>query len=172
MAKDRRVQELVELLNAYSEAYYERDDPLVSDAEYDSVFRELQSLEAENPDAILANSPTQRVGGKPLDSFTQVRHRVPMLSLDNAFSAADLSEFDRRVRERLSLSAEAPIGYSCEPKLDGIAVSLRYERGILVQAATRGDGQTGEDITHNVKTIRSIPLKLKGAPSPEVLEVR
>ena len=172
MTKDQRVQDLVELLNAYSAAYYERDDPLVSDAEYDSLFRELQSLEAENPDAILANSPTQRVGGKPLDSFTQVRHRVSMLSLDNAFSAADLSEFDRRVRERLSLSAEAPIGYSCEPKLDGIAVSLRYERGILVQAATRGDGQTGEDITHNVKTIRSIPLKLKGAPSLEVLEVR
>lgn len=172
MDREQRIQELVELLNGYSAAYYERDEPLVTDAEYDSLFRELQTLEAEDPHTIHANSPTQRVGGKPLDSFGQVRHRVPMLSLDNAFSSSDLSEFDRRVHERLSLPAAATILYSCEPKLDGIAVSLRYERGVLVQAATRGDGQTGEDITHNVRTIRSIPLMLKGSRSPEVLEVR
>lgn len=172
MDKLQRINELVEQLNAYATAYYELDDPIASDADYDRLFRELQILEADNPEAILANSPTQRVGGKPLDSFSQVSHRVPMLSLDNAFSSEDLSEFDRRVRERLGYDDTQPLVYSCEPKLDGIAVSLRYETGKLVQAATRGDGQTGEDITHNVKTIRSIPLALTGSQFPEVLEVR
>ena len=172
MDTTERINELVAQLNAYATAYYELDDPIVSDADYDRLFRELQILEAENPDAILANSPTQRVGGKPLASFSQVSHRVPMLSLDNAFSSDDLSEFDRRARERLGWNDATPLVYSCEPKLDGIAVSLRYESGRLVQAATRGDGQTGEDITHNVKTIRSIPLALSGSQLPKVLEVR
>ncbi|HHH39246.1 MAG TPA: NAD-dependent DNA ligase LigA [Sedimenticola sp.] len=150
--------------------YYVLDDPLIPDSEYDRLLRELQRLEAEYPELVTPDSPTQRVGGAPLDAFQEVRHRVPMLSLENAFSDEEMREFDRRVRERLELGGE--VVYAAEPKMDGLAISLRYEAGVLVQGATRGDGTRGEDVTGNVRTIRAIPLRLQGTGWPEVLEVR
>lgn len=168
----KRIAELIALIERYSREYYEQDAPTISDAEYDQLFRELQALEVENPQCARRDSPTQRVGGKPAEGFAPVTHVIPMLSLDNAFSNDELLDFDRRARERLGLLEMATIDYVCEPKLDGIAVAIRYERGMLVQAATRGDGQTGEDITHNVKTVKNIPLRLYGADSIDVLEVR
>lgn len=167
-----RIAELVERLERYNREYYEQDSPSISDAQYDQLFRELQSLESENPALALSDSPTQRVGGKPIDGFLPVTHSVPMLSLDNAFSDEEVADFDRRARERLSLPEGSTIEYMCEPKLDGIAVSIRYEYGRLVQAATRGDGQTGEDITHNVKTVKNVPLRLLGSDLPAAVEVR
>jgi len=161
---------LKDILQDYNYHYYVMDDPKVPDAEYDRVFRELKTLEQENPDLITPDSPTQRVGDKPLDEFSQVTHKVPMLSLDNVFNHEELLAFDKRIKERLERSDE--LEYVCEPKLDGLAVSLMYENGLLVQAATRGDGQTGEDITHNIRTIESIPLKLRGEGYPSTLEVR
>lgn len=168
----KRIAELIALIERYSQEYYEHDAPSISDAEYDQLFRELQTLEVQNPQFARRDSPTQRVGGKPVEGFAPVMHVIPMLSLDNAFSNDELLDFDRRARERLGLLETATIDYVCEPKLDGIAVAIRYERGMLVQAATRGDGQTGEDITHNVKTVKNIPLQLHGAESIDVLEVR
>ena len=156
-------------LNAWSEAYFTEDAPLVPDADYDASMRRLEALEAEFPESITPDSPTQRVGSSPLSAFETVVHRAPMLSLDNAFSAEELSEFDRRVTERLGVSE---IRYCCEPKLDGVAISLVYENGLLVQAATRGDGSAGEDVTANVRTIKSVPLNLSGENIPEYLEVR
>jgi DNA ligase (NAD+) len=153
----------------HDDRYYLHDAPTISDAEYDGLMRELRALEAEHPELVTPDSPTQRVAGVPAAEFTPVRHGVPMLSLDNAFTDTDVEEFDRRVSERLRL--ELPVIYHAEPKLDGLAVSLRYEQGRLVQAATRGDGTTGEDVTANVRTIRSVPLVLRGAP-PALLEVR
>ena len=167
-----RIMELVELLERYSREYYEHDSPTVSDREYDKLFRELQELELSHPELARHDSPTQRVGGRPVEGFLTVTHTVPMLSLDNAFSDVELQEFERRARERLGLIDDIAIEYMCEPKLDGIAVAIRYERGRLVQAATRGDGQTGEDITHNVRTIKNVPLHLRDACSIPVLEVR
>ncbi len=145
------------------------DDPEIPDAEYDRLLRELQALEAEHPELITPDSPTQRVGAQPLAAFGEVRHEVPMLSLDNAFDDDELTDFDRRARERLKVER---IDYTAEPKLDGLAVSLLYENGVLVRGATRGDGTTGEDITQNVRTIDSIPLRLIGAGFPRRLEVR
>ena len=163
-------QALKDTLQDYNYHYYVMDDPKVPDAEYDRVFRELKTLEQENPELITSDSPTQRVGDKPLDEFSQVTHKVPMLSLDNVFNHDELLAFDKRIKERLERTGE--LEYVCEPKLDGLAVSLMYENGLLVQAATRGDGQTGEDITHNIRTIESIPLKLRGDGYPSTLEVR
>lgn len=163
-------QNLVTQLLTYCHQYYVLDTPTVPDVEYDRLFRLLQQAEAENPQWLLAESPSQRVGGKPLDSFSQVAHEVPMLSLDNAFSDDDMESFNRRNQERLKISDD--IEYGCEPKLDGIAVSLMYHNGVLVRGATRGDGSQGENITTNVKTIGSIPLKLIGEGYPQVLEVR
>jgi DNA ligase (NAD+) len=154
------------------------DAPLVTDAQYDTLMRELQSLEATYPHLVTTDSPTQRVGASPLAAFGSVTHRVPMLSLGNAFEDAEVRAFDKRVADTLraagKLSTNEEVSYFCELKLDGLAISLRYERGLLVQAATRGDGQTGEDVTMNVRTIKAIPLKLKGLEQdiPEVLEVR
>jgi DNA ligase (NAD+) len=165
-----RLQGLREQVRYHNHRYYVLDDPEIPDAEYDRLFRELQALEAEFPELIAADSPTQRVGAAPLDEFGEVVHRVPMLSLDNAFSDADLADFERRVRERLK--TEEVIAYTAEPKLDGLAVSLRYQDGRLVQAATRGDGSRGEDVTQNVRTIPTIPLRLLGDDWPQVLEVR
>ena len=162
---------LREQLDDWNYRYYVLDDPSVPDAEYDRGMRELQSLEAKNPELIRSDSPTQRVGAKPLAQFQQVRHEVPMLSLDNAFSADDMTDFNRRLLDRLG-DDEGALEYACEPKLDGIAVSLLYLEGVLDRGATRGDGATGEDITHNVRTIPSIPLKLLGSGFPPVLEVR
>ncbi len=165
-----RAQQLRAEIDHHNYRYYVLDDPEVPDIEYDRLLRELQQLEAEHPELITTDSPTQRVGAVPLDAFQEVRHRVPMLSLDNSMNETELADFDRRVRERLK--SEQPIAYAAEPKLDGLAVSLRYERGVLVQAATRGDGSRGEDVTLNVRTIPSIPLRLLGSGWPEVLEVR
>ncbi|MEP1471791.1 MAG: NAD-dependent DNA ligase LigA [Halieaceae bacterium] len=162
---------LREQLDDWNYRYYVLDDPSVPDAEYDRCLRELQSLEAGNPELIRSDSPTQRVGAQPLAQFQQVRHEVPMLSLDNAFSADDMTDFNRRLLDRLG-DESGTLEYACEPKLDGIAVSLLYLDGVLSRGATRGDGATGEDITQNVRTIPSIPLKLRGAGFPPVLEVR
>ncbi|MDB5729341.1 MAG: ligA [Noviherbaspirillum sp.] len=157
-------------LNRHSHAYYVLDNPTIPDAEYDKLFRELQNLEQEHPELSTPDSPTQRVGGVPLPQFMQVRHSVPMLSLNNAFSEADIVAFDRRIKE--ILATEAEVQYSTELKFDGLAISLRYEDGILVQAATRGDGMTGENVTANVRTVKAIPLRLHTDSPPSVLEVR
>jgi DNA ligase (NAD+) len=170
-----RVAELRKLLNEYSYHYYVLDAPLVSDAEYDRLFQELQKIEAEEPALISADSPTQRIGEKPLAAFAQIRHEIPMLSLDNAFHEEDVVAFDQRVCERLSSDkahSVSKVEYTCEPKVDGAAVSLVYEDGVLISAATRGDGMVGEDILQNVRTINSIPLHLRGHNYPRVLEVR
>ncbi len=161
-------------IEEHNYAYYVLDDPTVSDAEYDRLFRRLQAMEREHPELVTPDSPTQRVGTAKLGEFREVKHAKPMLSLDNVFDAAELEAFDNRVRERLA-SADVPVEqvtYWAEPKLDGAAVSLRYEDGELVFGATRGDGTTGEDITHNVRTIHSIPLRLRGPHVPPLLEVR
>jgi DNA ligase (NAD+) len=165
-----RVAELRRQLEHHNYRYYVLDDPEIPDVEYDRMFRELQALETVHPELVTEDSPTRRVGGAPVAGFREVRHLVPMLSLDNAFSADELIAFDRRIRERLQ--TEEAVYYSAETKLDGTAVSLLYENGRLVRGATRGDGQTGEDISHNVRTIDSIPLKLRGERRPALLEVR
>ena len=166
---EKRLQALRRELQRHSHLYYVLDAPEVTDSEYDRLTRELNALEAEHPDLVTPDSPSQRVGAAPAAEFGEVRHVVPMLSLDNAFSQEDLESFDRRVREKLEVEE---VEYTAEPKLDGLAISLRYERGILVRGATRGDGSTGEDVTQNVRTVRSIPLALQGQGWPEVLEVR
>ena len=150
-------------------AYYVLDQPLVPDAEYDRLYRELLDLEQKHPDWISADSLSQRVGGTPLKVFNEVKHAVPMLSLNNAFEESELINFDRRCRDGLGLEG---VEYACELKFDGLAITLRYEHGILVQAATRGDGASGEDVTINIRTIRAIPLRLTGKKIPDVLEVR
>ena len=165
----QRVEKLREQIRYHNYRYYVLDSPEIPDAEYDRLMRELQTLEAEHPELITPDSPTQRVGAQPLEGFGEVRHEVPMLSLDNAFSDEELAEFDRRVRERLEIDT---VEYAAEPKLDGLAISLLYEDGVLVRGATRGDGTTGEDVTLNVRTIESIPLRLMGKDYPKRLEVR
>ncbi|MBF7730831.1 NAD-dependent DNA ligase LigA [Pseudomonas sp. N040] len=175
-----RIRQLRSQLEEHNHRYYVLDEPSVPDAEYDRLFRELQALEAEYPQLISAQSPTQRVGGAALAAFGEVRHEVPMLSLGNAFAEEDLLNFDRRVREGLGellpagdlFGAGAEVEYCCEPKLDGLAVSLLYRDGLLVRGATRGDGTTGEDISSNVRTLRNVPLQLQGSGYPPVLEVR
>ena len=165
-----KAQQLREQIERHNYQYYVLDNPLVPDSEYDRLFRSLQQLEAKYPELVSPDSPTQRVGAVPLAAFEQVEHRVPMLSLENALSPEAMVEFDRRVRERLGRDGD--VSYAAEPKLDGLAISLRYEDGRLVQAATRGDGTRGENVTHNVRTIASIPLRLLGDDWPPVLEVR
>jgi DNA ligase (NAD+) len=157
-------------LNRHSHAYYVLDNPTIPDAEYDKVFRELQTIEQEHPELLTPDSPTQRVGDQPLPQFAQVRHSLPMLSLNNAFNEDDIVSFDRRVRE--GLQSDAAVEYSTELKFDGLAISLRYEDGMLVHAATRGDGMTGENVTANVRTVKAIPLRLHTDSPPAVLEVR
>ncbi len=165
----QRVEKLREQIRYHNYRYYVLDSPEIPDAEYDRLMRELQKLETEHPELITPDSPTQRVGAQPLEGFGEVHHEVPMLSLDNAFSDEELAEFDRRVRDRLEIDT---VEYAAEPKLDGLAISLLYEDGILVRGATRGDGSTGEDVTQNVRTIESIPLRLMGKDYPKRLEVR
>lgn len=166
----REVRRLREQLDRYGYHYHVLDDPLVPDSEYDRLFQALLGLERLHPELVVPDSPSQRVGAQPAGAFAEVSHRVPMLSLDNAFAEDDLVAFDRRVRERLQ--EDDAIVYACEPKLDGAALSLTYENGRLVRGATRGDGSTGEDITLNVRTIRSVPLRLLGRGYPGLLEVR
>ena len=167
----RRAAGLREQIRFHDRQYHQLDAPQITDAEYDQLVRELRDLEAEFPDLITADSPSRRVGAAPLRTFAPVQHEVPMLSLDNAFTADEVTAFDRRVRERLELES-TEVGYVAEPKLDGLAVSLLYEGGRLVRAATRGDGRTGEDITANVLTIREIPARLRGPDFPGRFEVR
>lgn len=164
-----RVRELHALLHRYAHEYYVLDAPSVPDAEYDRLFAELQALEMAHPELVTVDSPTQRIGGKPLPEFSQVSHKVPMLSLNNAFEDADIVAFDKRVREGLGV---AEVAYDAGPKFDGLAISLTYVDGMLVQAATRGDGATGEEVTQNVRTIRAVPLRLVAAFIPQLLEVR
>lgn len=165
-----RIAQLRDEINFHNHKYYVLDDPDIPDAEYDKLLAGLTELEALHPELVTPESPTQRVGVKPVSGFGEVTHDLPMLSLGNAFSEQDILDFDQRVRGRLELSD--PITYSAEPKLDGTAISILYENGKLVRAATRGDGFTGEDVTHNVRTIRSIPLVLQGSNYPGRLEVR
>ena len=174
----QHIRHLTDLLNRYAYEYYTLDAPSVPDAEYDKLFRELEALELNHPELKLPDSPTQRVGGEPLAGFAEVRHEVPMLSLTNAFSPqdengvfdhAEMYAFDQRVRDGLDGGNPE---YVIEPKFDGLAISLLYRDGVLVQAATRGDGTTGEDVTQNVKTVANIPLRLHGENPPELIEVR
>ena len=171
---ERRVKELHVQLNAHAHSYYVQDEPTVPDAEYDRLFKELQALEAQHPEFMSSDSPTQRVGGMVLDAFASVRHRVPMLSIrtETDTSAIGAQNFDTRIRKELGIAGtDAPIEYVAELKFDGLAMSLRYENGLLVQAATRGDGENGEDVTQNIRTIWQIPLRLPH-DAPQVLEVR
>ena len=164
-----RARQLRDMLERHAYAYYVLDAPTIPDAEYDRLFRELEALEAAHPELVTADSPTRRVGGAPLPYFNEVIHAVPMLSLGNAFSDEDVAAFDRRCRQSLACDS---ITYAVEPKFDGLAVSLLYEDGVLVRGATRGDGTRGEDVTANLRTVRSIPLRLKTAVAPARLEVR
>jgi len=164
-----RVESLRREIEEHNYRYYVLDAPTISDAEWDALFRELQQLEERYPELVTPDSPTQRVGAAPLAAFASVKHVVPMLSLNNAFSEEDIEAFDRRVREALGVDT---VAYYCEPKFDGLAISLRYEHGRLVEGATRGDGYTGEDVTANVRTVKSIPLRLATDRPPAVLEVR
>ncbi|MDH5472791.1 MAG: NAD-dependent DNA ligase LigA [Gammaproteobacteria bacterium] len=166
----QRVSILRNLLNHHSYQYYVLDEPEIPDAEYDRLYRELQALEHQYPELVTLDSPTQRVGDKPLDGFSQVKHEIPMLSLDNVFNEEELSAFYKRVKDRLAI--DEPIEFAAEPKLDGLAISLLYKDGVLVRAGTRGDGTTGEDVTHNIRTIHSVPLHLQGDDYPTLLEVR
>ena len=164
-----QVKKLRAKIEQHNYNYYVLDRPQITDAEYDGLFRELQRIERQYPQLVTRESPTQRVGAAPLSDFAQVRHRTPMLSLNNAFEHDEVAAFDKRVRE--ALDAET-VEYAAEPKFDGLAISLNYEKSLLVTGATRGDGYTGEDVTANLRTIRAIPLKLRTAHPPELLEVR
>ena len=169
----QRTAELRDNIDYHNYRYYSLDDPIVPDAEYDRLLRELESLESQYPELITPQSPTQRVGAAPAEAFGEVVHTVPMLSLANAFEEQELEDFDRRVRERLGVEEVAEeVEYAAETKLDGLAASVRYEDGVLVSGATRGDGTRGEDVTRNIRTIKAVPLHLRGDDFPRVLEVR
>ena len=171
MSLQQQIDTLRQDLRRYEYEYHVLDNPTIPDAEYDRLFHQLKALEAEHPELITADSPTQRVGAKPLSGFAQIRHEIPMLSLDNAFSDEEFYAFVKRIEDRLIRLPE-PLTFCCEPKLDGLAVSILYVNGVLTQAATRGDGTTGEDITANIRTIRNIPLQLLMDNPPTRLEVR
>ncbi|MGA0025432.1 MAG: NAD-dependent DNA ligase LigA [Burkholderiales bacterium] len=164
-----RIARLRDEIERHNHLYYVLDAPAISDAEYDRLFRELEQLETEHPELVAPDSPTQRVGGAPLAAFDQVEHRQPMLSLNNAFATAEVEAFDRRVREALGVPE---VEYAAEPKFDGLAISLAYEKGLFVRGATRGDGYAGEDVTANLRTVPSIPLRLRVNDPPALLEIR
>ena len=167
----KQIKKLREEIQQHNYLYYVMDEPTLPDVEYDKLMRALQDLENAHPELITPDSPTQRVGAKPLEAFLPAAHAVPMLSLGNVFSSAELEVFETRLKDRLK--RDISIDYTAELKLDGVAVSLIYEYGMLVRAATRGDGMTGEDITENIRTIKSVPLRLrKHSAMPEKLEVR
>ncbi len=172
IATRKKAESLRDQIRHHNHRYHVLDDPEIPDAEYDRLLRELVALEAEHAELVSADSPTQRVGDTPLSAFGTVQHELPMLSLGNAFSEDELRDFHRRVLDRLELDDQAELIYAAEPKLDGAAVSLMYENGVLVRGATRGDGTKGEDITHNVRTIEAVPLRLIGKGYPARLEVR
>jgi NAD-dependent DNA ligase len=165
----RRAEALRRLIAEHDHRYYVLDAPTIPDAEYDALFRELAAIEAEHPELLAPDSPTQRVGGKAASAFETVTHRVPMLSLNNAFAEAEAEAFDRRVREALQTDR---VRYACEPKFDGLAVSLLYEDGRFVVGATRGDGTSGENVTANLRTVQAIPLALAARSPPRLIEVR
>ncbi len=165
----KKIQELIEKINLFDYQYYVLDNPSISDFEYDNFFKLLVDLEEKNPEFIQPDSPTQRVGGKALETFQSITHRQAMLSLNNAFEDEELIAFDKRIRDAIGIDE---VEYAVEPKFDGLAITLTYEHGIFVQGATRGDGYTGENVTHNLKTIRSIPTKLNHPNPPKILEVR
>mgnify|MGYP000166421003 CR=1 FL=1 len=165
----KRIEELREEIRRHDYLYYVLAEPEITDRQYDQLMEELKRLEATYPELVTSDSPTQRVGGQPLEGFVSVRHAVPMLSIDNTYNEGELREFDDRVRRGLGGESYE---YLVDPKIDGVAVSLRYEAGRLVLGATRGDGTTGDDVTQNIRTIRSIPLRLRGKNLPRVLEVR
>jgi DNA ligase (NAD+) len=166
----KRAEELRKEINYHNHRYYVLDDPVVSDAEYDKLLRELQQIESDHPELITPDSPTRRVGAAPLSEFSEVRHKIPMTSMDNAFDDNEAREWDQRVRK--GLETEGNVAYTAEPKFDGTSVSLRYENGVLMQVGTRGDGSTGEDVTANVRTIKTVPLHLQGKGWPKIVEVR
>src|SRR3954469_21022515 len=165
----RRAEKLRREIERHNRLYYNDAAPEISDADYDALFRELQALERDHPELASPDSPTQRVGSAPSEGFAAVRHRVPMLSLANAFADEDAAAFDRRCREGLGV---AEVEYACELKFDGLAVSLAYVDGLFVQGATRGDGATGEDVTANLRTIHTLPLRLETKKPPKLLEIR
>src|SRR5690242_15078378 len=165
-----RVRELRELIRHHEEQYYVHSAPEVSDEEFDRLLHELERLEADNPDLVSADSPTQRVGGRLVEGFASVEHKVPMLSLDNAYTEEELRAFDERVRKGAGVG-DATVAYVAEMKIDGLSIALTYDNGRLVRGATRGDGTRGEDVTHNVRTIRAIPLSLNNGPKGS-LEIR
>ncbi len=167
----RHIDKLVALLNHHAHLYYVLDAPKVPDEQYDRWFRELQELEEAHPEFVRPDSPTQRVGAAPLEAFGTVRHALPMLSLDNAFSEDELREFDARLKRYLDVGVDSDLEYVCELKIDGLAISLTYENGVFVRGSTRGDGRVGEDVTQNLRTVRSLPLRLGGDPPPAI-EVR
>lgn len=166
----KRLAQLRSEINKYNYYYYTKDSPIISDDEYDHLYRELQKLEAEHPELVIPTSPTQRVGAAPSKKFGTVQHEVPMLSLGNVFELEELVAFDKRIHERLSVGGF--IEYACEPKFDGLAITLLYHKGELIKGATRGDGMVGEDITLNLRTLKSIPLELYGSGYPTELEIR
>ena len=169
-ANKKTVDELRKQLRYHANQYYVLDDPEVPDVEYDRLYQSLVALEEKNPALVTADSPTQRVGSKPLSAFEQIQHQMPMLSLDNVFNEDDLQAFYQRLQDRLKTIDE--IEFTAEPKLDGLAISIRYEKGELIYAATRGDGSTGENVTQNIRTMKSVPLCLLGDEFPTILEVR
>jgi DNA ligase (NAD+) len=165
-----RIQKLRGEIDEHNYRYYVLDAPVISDAAYDRLFRELQELEAAHPELITPDSPTQRIGAAPLKKFAEIKHEIPMLSLENAFDEDEVEAFDKRIKQKLETHKD--IEYVCEPKLDGVAVSMLYENGILIQGATRGDGFTGENVTQNLRTIPTVPLHLRGKDVPKILEIR
>src|SRR5262249_54340140 len=165
----KRAEELRRLIDYHNYKYYVEASPEISDREFDRLLEELKQLEAKHPELVTPDSPTQRVGGQPVEGFATVKHREPMLSIDNTYNPAELREFDKRVRKQL---AGEKVQYVVELKIDGVAISLTYEGGKLTVGATRGDGVHGDDVTHNLKTIRSLPLKLRADRPPALFEAR
>ncbi len=166
---ESRILELRALIARYDYEYYVLDTPSVPDSEYDKIYRELQELEQQHPSLITPDSPTQRVSGSAVNAFNSITHRQAMLSLNNAFEDSELVAFDKRISEALGI---AEVTYAVEPKFDGLAITLTYENGVFTQGATRGDGYTGEDVTHNLRTLRAIPMRLSCTEPPQLLEVR
>src|SRR5437764_6419637 len=167
---EQRIKALRDAIRHHEERYYIHNDPEIADEEFDRLLHELEQLEAEYPDLVASDSPTQRVAGRPVEGFETVEHLVPMLSLDNAYDEAELRAFDERVRKGAELG-NGPVAYVAEMKIDGLSIALTYEEGRLIRGATRGDGVRGEDVTMNVRTIRAIPLRLRGGPSGRI-EIR
>jgi DNA ligase (NAD+) len=171
-AADARIKELYTEIERHNRLYYRNDSPEISDAEYDALFRELQLLEEQFPSSALPDSPTRRVGALPRENFSQIPHRIAMLSLENAQTEAEIAEFDERVKRFLAIGNDEEIQYFCEPKMDGLAVELVYENGVFITGSTRGDGFIGEDITQNLRTIKAMPLRLTTTTAPQLLELR